>query len=71
MPRNFTVDAESPKEVNTRDTGYAKKRVTVMLYITDDGYMLPPYIFLDRKMLPKNEMSPKDVIARVQKIHRR
>jgi hypothetical protein len=39
----------------------------VMLCITADGHKLPPYIILNRKAIPKNEMFPKDVTVHAQK----
>jgi hypothetical protein len=38
-----------------------------MLYTAADGHKLPPYIILNRKMIPKNEIFPKHVIVRAQK----
>jgi hypothetical protein len=34
----------------------------VMLCVDSDGHDLPPYVILNRKMIPKNEMFSKDVI---------
>jgi hypothetical protein len=39
----------------------------VLLCIPADGHKLPPYIILNRKTIPKNEMFPEDVIVRAQK----
>jgi hypothetical protein len=64
--RKYTVDAKGVKEVKIRSTGYEKQRVTVMLCITADGHKLPPYIILNCKTIPKNEMFPKTFIVRAQ-----
>jgi hypothetical protein len=37
-----------------------KRRLTVMLRITADGHKLPPYIILNSKTIPKDEMFHKD-----------
>lgn len=67
MPRNYTVNAKGEKQVNILSTGYEKQRITVMLCVTADGHKLPPYLILNRKLVPKNENFPKDVIIRAQK----
>jgi hypothetical protein len=67
MPQNYTVDAKCAKEIKIRSTGYEKQLVMVMLCITADGHKLPPYVILNRKTIPKNEMFAKDVIVRAQK----
>jgi hypothetical protein len=67
MPRNYTVDAEGAKYVKIRSTSYEKQRVTVTLCKTADGHKLQPYIILNTKMIPRNEMFPKDVTVRAQK----
>jgi hypothetical protein len=66
-PRKYTVDAKGANEVKIRSTGYEKQRVTVMLCITADGHKLPPYIILNSKTIPKNEIFPKDVIVSAQR----
>lgn len=67
MPRNYTVNMKGAKEVKIMSAGYEKQRVTVMLCITADGNKLPPYLILNRKTIPKNEVFPKDVVVRAQK----
>jgi hypothetical protein len=61
-PQNYAVDAKGVKEVKIRITGYEKQCVTVMLCITVDGHKLPPYIILNGKTMPKNEMFLKNIV---------
>lgn len=35
-----------------------------MLAVLADGSKLPPYLILKRKLVPKNETFPKDVVVR-------
>jgi hypothetical protein len=39
-----------------------------MLCIIADGHKLPPYIILNHKTVPKNEMFPKNVIVCAHKM---
>jgi hypothetical protein len=59
-PLNYTVDAEGAKEVTIRSTDYEKQNVTVMLSITADGHKLTPHVILNRRIIPKNDLFPKD-----------
>lgn len=66
MVQNTTVEDKGSKEVKVLSTGYKKQRVTVMLAVLADGSKLPPYLILKRKLVPKNETFPKDVVVRAQ-----
>jgi hypothetical protein len=47
--------------VAMKTTGYEKLRVTVMLCITANGNKLPPYVILNRKTVPEENLC-KDII---------
>jgi len=64
MPPNYTLEKKGVKEVLLKTTGCEKLRLTVMLAANADGRKLPPLLILKRKILPKSEAFPKDVIVR-------
>jgi len=66
MPPNYTLEKKDVKEVLLKTTGCEKLRLTVMLAATANGKKLPPLLILKRKILPKSETFPKDVIVRTQ-----
>jgi hypothetical protein len=72
MPRNYTTNFKGEKHVAMKTTVYKKLRVTVMLWITENGNKLPPYNVLVRSIKQKETAKRKffdDVIVRAQKMH--
>lgn len=65
MPRNYTVNVRGAKQVIIKTTGHEKSRITVMLCVTADRGKLPPYVILNRKMIPKENFG-QDIIIRAQ-----
>jgi hypothetical protein len=65
MPSNYTVDDSGAKSVAIKSSGYEKIRVTLMLVLLADGSKLPPYMTLNRKNMPKEQL-PRGIIARCQ-----
>lgn len=66
MPSAQTIHQKGDLQVILRTTGNEKARITVMLACTADGRKLPPYIILNRKTMPKNEVFPQNVHIRCQ-----
>ena len=66
MLPNYMLEKKGVKEVLLKTTGCEKLRLTVMLAATADGRKLPPLLLLKKKILPKSEAFPKDVIVRAQ-----
>ena len=56
MPSNYTVDDDEVKFVVIPTFGYEKMHVTVMLVVLADGSMLPPYMILNCKTMPKEQL---------------
>ncbi|KFM78468.1 Pogo transposable element with KRAB, partial [Stegodyphus mimosarum] len=52
MQQNYTVNSKSEKEAKILNTGYKKQYITVILCVTTDGHKLPPYLILNRKLVP-------------------
>lgn len=65
MPSNTTVDDKGAKSVLVRTTGNDKSRITVMLCVLADGRKMPPYVILNRKTMPKEQLPP-GIIFRCQ-----
>lgn len=66
MPSAQTIHQKGDRQVSLRTTGNEKARITVMLACTADGRKLPPFIILNRKTMPKNEVFPQNVHIRCQ-----
>jgi hypothetical protein len=65
VPSNYTVDDKGVKSVLIKTSGNEKMRVTVMLTVLADGMKLPPYVILNRKTMPKEQL-PIGLIVRCQ-----
>jgi hypothetical protein len=65
MPPNYTVDDTGAKSVAVKTSGHEKMRVTVMSAVLADGSKLPPYVILNRKNTPKEQL-PRGIIVRCQ-----
>jgi hypothetical protein len=63
MPPNYTVDDTGAKSVAVKTSGHEKVRVTVMLAVLADGSKLPPYVILNRKNMPKEQL-PRGITVR-------
>lgn len=66
MPSSYTVTLKGVKSVPIRSTGNEKQRCTVMPAITADGKILPPYVILERKLVPKNIKISGNLMLRAQ-----
>jgi hypothetical protein len=60
-----TVCDNGVKSVAIKTSGYEKVCVTVMLAVLADGSKLPPCVFLNRKTMPKEQLS-LGIIVRCQ-----
>jgi hypothetical protein len=56
MPCKCTVHFKGEKQVAMKTTGYEMLHVTVVLCITANDNKLPPYIILNRKTVPKENL---------------
>ncbi|CAI7808923.1 unnamed protein product [Closterium sp. NIES-53] len=62
MPAERTVEEVGIRSVPIRSGGYQKERVTVMLACTANGKKLKPWVFFNRKTIPKGNF-PSDVVV--------
>jgi hypothetical protein len=67
MPSNYTVDDKGVKSILIKTSDNEKMRVTVMLTVLADGTKLPPYVILNRKAMPEEQL-PIGLIVRCQSI---
>jgi hypothetical protein len=65
MPPSYTVDDSGAKSVAVKTSGHEKTHVTVILAVLADGRKLPPYVILNRKNMPKEQL-PIGIIVRCQ-----
>jgi hypothetical protein len=65
MPPNYTVCDTGAKSVAVKTSGYEKMSVTLMLAVLAYGSKLPPYVVLNRKNMPKEQL-PRGIIVRCQ-----
>jgi hypothetical protein len=52
----YTADDNGEKSVAVKTSGYKKMGVTVMLVVLADGTKLPPYVILNYKTMPKEQL---------------
>jgi hypothetical protein len=64
-PPSYTVDDTGAKSVAVKTSGREKMRVIVMLAVLAGGSKLPPYVILNRKNMPKEQL-PRGIIVRCQ-----
>jgi hypothetical protein len=65
MPSNYTVDDTGAKSLIIKTSGHEKMQVTVMLMALADETKLPPYVILNWKTMPKEQL-PIRLIVRCQ-----
>jgi hypothetical protein len=65
MPPNYSVDDTGAKSVAVKTSSHENMHVTVTLTVLVDGSKLPPYVILNRKNVPKEQL-PRGIIVRCQ-----
>jgi hypothetical protein len=66
MPHNYAINFKGEKQVAMKITGFKKLCVTATLCIITNGSKLPPYVILNGKTKPKENIC-KNVIVQAQK----
>jgi hypothetical protein len=56
MLSNYTIDETGVKSILIKTSGNERMLVTVMLMVLADGTKLPPYVILNRKTMPKEQL---------------
>jgi len=56
MLSSYIVDDTGGKSVAIKTSGYEKMGVSVMLVVLADGTKLPPYVILNCKTMPKEQL---------------
>jgi hypothetical protein len=56
MLSSYTVGGNGGKSVAIKTSGYEKMGVIVMLVVLADGTKLPPYVILNCKTIPKEQL---------------